>query len=113
MTDWQHKLSAEMVGRFALIATESVSIRNLTRSAAGTVNEPGRNVAHKAGLNREILVPPRHPDCGRVCKKTLDQRVHRCPCGCTQPRDFASGRVVLHWALDSLTQTGWELTEAG
>jgi putative transposase len=54
-TDWQHKLSARMVGRFALIATESLSIRNLTRSAAGTAEEPGRNVAQKAGLNREIL----------------------------------------------------------
>lgn len=53
--DWQHKLSAALVGRFALIATEQLAIRNMTRSAKGTVEEPGRNVRQKAGLNREIL----------------------------------------------------------
>lgn len=53
--DWQHKLSAGLVERFALIATEELSVKNMTRSAAGTVDEPGKNVAQKAGLNREIL----------------------------------------------------------
>ena len=53
--DWHHKLSAGMVGRFALIASESLTIKNMTASAKGTVDEPGRMVAQKTGLNREIL----------------------------------------------------------
>ncbi|KAA0577927.1 transposase [Azospirillum sp. B21] len=53
--DWQHKLSSDLVKRSALIATEHLSIAAMTRSAAGTVEAPGKRVAQKAGLNREIL----------------------------------------------------------
>ncbi|WP_449411858.1 RNA-guided endonuclease InsQ/TnpB family protein [Methylobacterium komagatae] len=53
--DWLHKVSANLAKRFALIVLEELQIRNLTRSAAGTVDEPGVNVAQKRGLNREIL----------------------------------------------------------
>jgi putative transposase len=38
-----------------MIAVEDLAITNMTRSASGTVQEPGRNVAAKAGLNRSIL----------------------------------------------------------
>jgi uncharacterized coiled-coil DUF342 family protein len=34
---------------------EELSIKTMTRSAKGSVNEPGKQVAQKAGLNREIL----------------------------------------------------------
>jgi putative transposase len=53
--DFAHQTSARLVGRFALIATEGLSIKNTTASAAGTAEQPGRNVRAKAGLNREIL----------------------------------------------------------
>lgn len=53
--DWAHKQTARLASRYALVATEELSIRNMTRSAAGTVEEPGSIVAQKAGLNREIL----------------------------------------------------------
>jgi putative transposase len=53
--DHQHQLSAELASRCALFATESLTVRNMTASAAGTLEEPGRNVAQKSGLNREIL----------------------------------------------------------
>ncbi len=53
--DWQHKLSAKLVGRFALIATEELNVAGMTRSARGTAEAPGKNVRQKAGLNREIL----------------------------------------------------------
>lgn len=53
--DWHHKLSAQMVGRFALIASEGLFIKNMTASAKGSVEQPGKMVAQKAGLNREIL----------------------------------------------------------
>jgi len=53
--DFLHKESAKLIAESELIATETLSIRNLTRAARGTAESPGRNVAQKAGLNREIL----------------------------------------------------------
>ena len=50
-----HVLSRRMVRSFGLVALEDLKIRNMTASARGTVEEPGRNVAQKAGLNRVIL----------------------------------------------------------
>jgi putative transposase len=41
--------------RYAVIVVEDLRIANMTRSARGTVEEPGSNVAQKAGLNRSIL----------------------------------------------------------
>jgi putative transposase len=38
-----------------LIVLEDLNIKNMTASAAGTVEEPSKNVAQKAGLNRAIL----------------------------------------------------------
>ena len=37
------------------IALEKLQLRNMTRSAKGTVDEPGRHVAAKAALNRAML----------------------------------------------------------
>jgi putative transposase len=52
--DFQHKLSAEIASRCAIFVTEKLSIKNMMASVAGTAEEPGRNVAQKSGLNREI-----------------------------------------------------------
>ena len=38
-----------------MIRVEALDITAMTRSAKGTIAEPGRNVAAKAGLNRGIL----------------------------------------------------------
>jgi transposase len=43
------------VERYDLIAVEDLKIANMTRSAKGTIEKPGVNVAQKAGLNRVIL----------------------------------------------------------
>jgi transposase len=40
--------------RFDLIHVEDLQIKNLVRSARGTIEMPGRNVRAKAGLNRSI-----------------------------------------------------------
>ena len=40
--------------RFDVIRVEDLKIRNMTRSAKGTVERPGRGVRAKAGLNRGI-----------------------------------------------------------
>lgn len=34
------------------------------------------------------------PDCGAVVKKQLSDRWHQCACGCSMPRDVASGLVL-------------------
>jgi putative transposase len=53
--DFLHKLTARLAAAHPLIATEELAVKNMTASARGTADEPGRNVAQKAGLNRAIL----------------------------------------------------------
>lgn len=53
--DWVEKTTTDLAGRFDRIAVEDLKIVNMTRSAKGTVEQPGRNVRQKAGLNRAIL----------------------------------------------------------
>ncbi|MGH3164502.1 MAG: RNA-guided endonuclease InsQ/TnpB family protein [Trebonia sp.] len=52
--DWCEKLSTSLARSFDLIRIENLNIRGMTRSAKGTSEAPGRNVAAKAGLNRAI-----------------------------------------------------------
>ena len=49
-----HRLTTALVREHDLIVAEGLQIKNMTRSAKGTVEEPGRNVAAKSGLNRSI-----------------------------------------------------------
>jgi transposase len=53
--DWAEKTSTGIVRRFDVIRVEDLQITNMTRSARGTRENPGRNVRQKAGLNRGIL----------------------------------------------------------
>jgi putative transposase len=53
--DWAEKASTGIARRFDVIRVEDLQIGNMTRSARGTRENPGRNVRAKAGLNRGIL----------------------------------------------------------
>ena len=53
--DHLHKVARSYVDAYDLIVVEDLKVRNMTRSASGTVEEPGANVAQKSGLNRSIL----------------------------------------------------------
>lgn len=53
--DWLHKLTARLASEYGLIATEELTVKNMTASARGTIEQPGKNVKAKAGLNRSIL----------------------------------------------------------
>ena len=53
--DWAEKASTDLARRFDLIRVEDLQITNMTRSAKGSQDNPGRNVRAKAGLNRGIL----------------------------------------------------------
>src|ERR1700719_3721354 len=53
--DWAEKASTDIARRFDVIRVEDLQVQNMTRSARGTLEHPGRNVRAKAGLNRGIL----------------------------------------------------------
>ena len=122
--NFSHHLSAAIVARYPLLAIEDLRIRNMTRSARGTVDNPGKNVSQKAGLNREILdtapgalitrirykaaraggemrkVDPRGTstrcsDCSERVPKKLSVRVHVCPrCELRIDRDLNGARNI-------------------
>ena len=50
-----HKTSTAISENQAVVFVEDLKVRNMSRSAAGTQDQPGRNVRAKAGLNRSIL----------------------------------------------------------
>jgi putative transposase len=53
--DALRKIAATVAKNHGLIVLEDLNVKNMTASAAGMVDEPGTNVAQKAGLNRAIL----------------------------------------------------------
>ena len=55
MNGHQHRLSHQLVRDHKIICIEDTQTSNMTRSAKGTAEEPGKNVKQKAGLNRSIL----------------------------------------------------------
>jgi putative transposase len=53
--DGAHKAALALVRDYDVIVHEDLKVANLIRSASGTVEQPGRNVAAKSSLNRSIL----------------------------------------------------------
>ncbi|MBW8799709.1 MAG: transposase [Streptomyces sp.] len=53
--DWCEKTSTMLAGSYGLVRFEKLNIKNMTRSARGTAEQPGSNVRQKAGLNRAVL----------------------------------------------------------
>jgi putative transposase len=53
--DYLHKLSTEIAKSQGIVKVEKLRVKNMSASAKGTVEEPGRNVRAKRGLNRSIL----------------------------------------------------------
>ena len=49
-----HVVTTDLTRRFGFVAIEDLPIPNMTRSAKGTVEAPGKNVRAKSGLNRSI-----------------------------------------------------------
>ncbi|MEV6867370.1 transposase, partial [Streptosporangium subroseum] len=52
--DWQHQTTTALARHYSAIVVEDLHIANMMRSASGTVQAPGTNVAQKRGLNRAI-----------------------------------------------------------
>ena len=53
--DFLHKVSTTIAKSHGVVVVEALRVRNMSASAKGTVEEPGRKVRQKAGLNRSIL----------------------------------------------------------
>jgi putative transposase len=90
--DWAEKVSTDLARRFDVIRVESLSIQNMTRSARGTIEHPGRNVRQKAGLNRGIL----RSGWGLLVHRLEDKapgRVEKVRAAYTSQRCSACGRV--------------------
>jgi putative transposase len=123
--EWLHHVSREIVLRFDRIALEALNLRGMTRSAKGTIEKPGTNVAQKAGLNRSLLdagfgmlatlirekaeyaartvieVDARYSSqtcaaCGRVCKGSRGGPCFACVrCGHSADADVNAAQVIL------------------
>jgi putative transposase len=52
--DWIEKTTTDLARRFDTIRVEDLKVRAMTRSARGSRDCPGTNVAQNRGLNREI-----------------------------------------------------------
>ncbi len=50
-----HRLTTDLVRKYDFFAAEALQIPNMVRSAKGTLDNPGKNVRQKSGLNRGIL----------------------------------------------------------
>jgi len=53
--DYLHKHSTALSLAYAVVYAEDLQVRNMSRSARGTREEPGKNVRAKSGLNKAIL----------------------------------------------------------
>lgn len=53
--DWVHQTTKKIADKSGTAVTEGLRVKNMTASARGTVENPGKNVKQKAGLNRAML----------------------------------------------------------
>jgi putative transposase len=53
--DFTHKLTTDLAKSHGWVGIEDLRVKGMSRSAQGTVGQPGRNVRQKAGLDRGIL----------------------------------------------------------
>jgi putative transposase len=53
--DYLHKATTAISKNHAMVCIEDLQVRNMSKSAAGTTESPGRNVRAKSGLNKAIL----------------------------------------------------------
>lgn len=52
--DSWHKITTHLIRTYDYVFIEDLKLKNMTRNASGTLENPGTNVAQKRGLNRSI-----------------------------------------------------------
>ena len=53
--DFLHKLSTKLIAENQTIALEDLNVKGMSSSAKGSIEQPGRMVKQKSGLNRSII----------------------------------------------------------
>ena len=53
--NWIHQTTREIADKCGTIVIEDLNVKGMTASAKGTIEDPGKNVKQKAGLNRVML----------------------------------------------------------
>lgn len=123
--DYLHKISTTLSKNHAVVVLEDLRVSNMSKSAKGNMEEPGRNVAAKSGLNKAILdqgwhgfrlmleykqawrggyvvtVDPRNtsrtcPECGHIAKENRKNERFRCvACGHAAHADHVGALNIL------------------
>jgi putative transposase len=98
--DFHHKTARALVDTCDILALEDLRVAAMTKTASGSVEHPGRNVAAKARLNRSILdagwgqftsiLVAKAASAGRrvvlVSPASTSIDCHTCGARCTRPR---------------------------
>ena len=58
--NWHHQASRRIANRASRVFVGKLNTAGMTRSARGTIDNPGTKVKAKSGLDREILSTGRH-----------------------------------------------------
>jgi putative transposase len=100
--DWVEKTTTDLARRFDVIRIEALDVWAMTRSARGTIQQPGVGVAQKRGLNRaisrsgwgQLVARMQHKAFGRVEKIPAAYTSQRCSaCGHAAPGNRKSQAV--------------------
>jgi len=95
--DWQHKTTTAIARQYGTVVIEALTITNMVKSARGTIEQPGKNVTQKSGLNRSISQEAWGRTVTMLTYKIARQggTLHKVPapgtsqrcsaCGCTTP----------------------------
>jgi putative transposase len=91
--DWVEKTTTDLARGFDVIRVEDLNVSAMTRSARGTVDEPGVRAAQKRGLNRAINRSGWGPLVARLQQKAPG-RVEQVSAAYTSQRCSACGHVA-------------------
>jgi putative transposase len=100
--DWVEKTTTDLARGFDVIRVEALEVRAMTRSARGTVEQPGVRVSQKRGINRaisrsgwgQLVTRLQHKASGRVEQVPAAYTSQRCSaCGHAAPGNRKSQAV--------------------
>ena len=91
--DWVEKATTNIARSFETIRIEALDVRAMTRTARGTVEQPGQRTAQKRGLNRGIRQSGWGLFAARLQHKAYG-RVEQIPAPYTSQRCSACGHVA-------------------
>ncbi len=114
--DWQHQTTTRLARQYGTVVVEALTVTNMVKSARGTAEEPGKNVAQKSGLNRSISQEAWGRTVTMLAYKTARHggTLHKVPAPNTSRRCSACGFITPGSREDQATfvcknpDCGWE-----